>query len=253
MHLTLEQYTFFTWSWIGIAIGVFMLLLFVTAPYGRHSKTTWGPMINNNLGWILMECFLLVVLFYFVYTGEITQSITNIIIIILISLHYINRSFIFPFRLRTKGKQMPIIIMLMGISFNVVNGFLFGYYLGNFKNYEITWLASPQFIIGFILFWMGGYINWRSDGILINLRKPNETGYKIPKGGLFRWVSCPNLLGEVIEWFGFMILTWSLPGIAFFAWTFANLVPRAISHHKWYKNKFEDYPRKRKAIFPFLW
>jgi 3-oxo-5-alpha-steroid 4-dehydrogenase 1 len=31
------------------------------------------------------------------------------------------------------------------------------------------------------------------------------------------------------------------------------VVPRAISHHKWYKQKFQEYPKERKAILPFLW
>ena len=33
-----------------------------------------------------------------------------------------------------------------------------------------------------------------------------------------------------------------------FFWTIFNLLPRAISHHKWYKEKFEDYPKEGKII-----
>ncbi|HMX84253.1 MAG TPA: 3-oxo-5-alpha-steroid 4-dehydrogenase, partial [Saprospiraceae bacterium] len=121
------------------------------------------------------------------------------------------------------------------------------------KVYENQWLTSPEFIIGTLIFVTGLIINWRSDALLIGLRKQDETGYKIPYGGLFKYVSCPNLLGETIEWGGFAILTWSLPGLAFFVWTFANLIPRAIAHHRWYKQHFSDYPEGRKAVIPFLW
>jgi steroid 5-alpha reductase family enzyme len=117
----------------------------------------------------------------------------------------------------------------------------------------MEWLTDPRFILGMVVFFTGMAINWHSDAILINLRKPGETGYKIPMGGLFRWVSCPNLLGEVIEWVGFGILTWSLPGLVFAIWTFANVVPRAISHHRWYKEKFPEYPKDRKAVIPGIW
>ena len=251
--MTFEQYTIFTWLWIVVAVIIFISLLFITAPYGRHTKSTWGPMINNKLGWFFMEFFLLVVLFYFILFGKNEQSLVNMIIIGLISAHYLNRSLIFPMRIKTKGKKMPLSIVLMGLMFNLSNGFLFGYYLGNFKVYTNDWLTSPQFIIGAIVFFTGAIINKYGDTVLINLRKPNETGYKIPQGGLFKYISCPNLFGEVIEWLGFAILTWSLPGLAFFVWTFANLVPRAVSHHKWYFNHFENYPKKRKAVFPFLW
>ena len=51
--------------------------------------------------------------------------------------------------------------------------------------------------------------------ILRNLRAPGETGYKIPVGGLFRWVSSPNYFGELLEWTGWAIATWSIPGVAF--------------------------------------
>jgi len=36
----------------------------------------------------------------------------------------------------------------------------------------------------------------------------------------------------------------------FLIWVIANLFPRALSHHKWYKEKFSDYPKNRKAIIP---
>jgi hypothetical protein len=95
------------------------------------------------------------------------------------------------------------------------------------------------------------YINQKADNMLIALRTPGETGYKIPTGWLFEKISCPNLFGELIEWLGFAILCWNLPAFSFFIWTSANLIPRAISHHKWYRQQFADYPADRKAIFPF--
>jgi steroid 5-alpha reductase family enzyme len=95
-------------------------------------------------------------------------------------------------------------------------------------------------------------INIQSDNILIRLRKSTELGYQIPKGGFFRFVSCPNFFGEIIEWTGFAIMAWSLPALSFAIWTFINLVPRGVDHHKWYKRKFGDYPKERKAVLPFL-
>lgn len=251
--ITFEIYELYTWVWISVAVVTFIALLKITAPYGRHTKSTWGPLIGNKLGWFIMEFFVLVVLSYFIIIGSNVQSLVNLIILGFFALHYINRSIIFPLRIQTNGKKMPVSIMLMAMFFNLNNGFLIGYYLGEFKVYSIDWLQTPQFIIGTLLFVVGMAINWHSDTILINLRKPGETGYKIPKGGLFNYVSCPNLFGETLEWAGFAILTWSLPGLAFFVWTFANLIPRAISHHNWYKEKFEDYPKERKAVFPFIW
>lgn len=49
-------------------------------------------------------------------------------------------------------------------------------------------------------------------------------------------------------------LTASLAPTAFFVYTFCNLVPRALAHHRWYHEKFPGiYPRlNRKAIIPHL-
>ncbi|MCA9611606.1 MAG: DUF1295 domain-containing protein, partial [Myxococcales bacterium] len=95
-------------------------------------------------------------------------------------------------------------------------------------------------------------INHHADHVLRNLRKPGETGYKIPHGGLYRFISCPNYFGEIVEWFGFALAAWTFPGLVFAFFTFANLFPRALDHHKWYRGKFDDYPKSRRAIVPFV-
>lgn len=137
-----------------------------------------------------------------------------------------------------------------------MNAGLNGYYLSQLapqENYGSEWLSSPRFITGISLFFIGAFINLKADDILIHLRKAGETGYKIPKGFLFDYVSSPNLFGEVIEWSGFALMAWNLPALTFMVWTFANLVPRAKNHHDWYKKQFPDYPKERKIIFPFLY
>ena len=148
---------------------------------------------------------------------------------------------------------MPLTIVLMAIGFNLVNGYINGYWLGSLSGrYEFSWMWDPRFIIGAVLFISGLVINWQTDNILIHLRKPGETGYVIPHGGLFTYISCPNHFGEIIEWCGFALMTWSLPGMAFAIWTFVNLVPRALHHHQWYTKQFPEYPKERKALIPFI-
>ena len=51
-------------------------------------------------------------------------------------------------------------------------------------------------------------------------------------GGMFEYVSGANFLGEIVEWAGFAIATWSLPGLAFSFFTCCNIGPRAYQHHK---------------------
>lgn len=96
-------------------------------------------------------------------------------------------------------------------------------------------------------------VNIHSDHILRNLRKPGDTGYKIPRGGLFEYVTAANYLGEIVEWFGFALASWSPAGGAFALFTISTLLTRARQHHQWYHEKFEDYPKSRKILIPFVY
>jgi hypothetical protein len=251
----MEKETFYliVWVWIALAFVVFPCALFFTAPYGRHSKKIIGPMISNKLSWVLMEFPSLFLFGFFFIIGPVEKLAIHWVFFTLYMLHYFNRTFIWPLRTKTKGKKMPLVITISAIIFNGFNGPIIGYFLGYFSDYSNDWLTSWQFLTGIFVFLFGATINSHSDGILLGLRKPGETGYKIPRGGMFKYVSAPNLFGEVIEWTGWAIMLWSAPGLSFAVWTFANLVPRAIDHHKWYLNKFDDYPKERKAVFPYLW
>jgi len=242
----------FIWMWIGLAIIVFPFALRIIAPYGRHIRTGWGPMMDNKLGWIIYESPALILVACYFLMGTATKTSPAWIMFSLYMLHYINRAIIYPLRIRTQGKKIPLGIVISAFGFNLVNGSIIGYFLGFVQNYAEDWMNDPRFIIGILLFFTGMSINWQSDTILINLRKPGETDYKIPNRGLFKFVSCPNHMGEIIEWTGFAIMLWALPGLSFVIWTFANLVPRALNHHLWYRDKFEDYPVERRAVFPYI-
>jgi 3-oxo-5-alpha-steroid 4-dehydrogenase 1 len=240
-------------SWIGIAVVIFPLLFKITAPYGRHTKSNWGPMISNRLGWFLMELPALVLFSFFILTGKNLGQLVILAASTLWVAHYINRTLIFPLRIKSSNKKMPLTIVALAFFFNIVNGFINGYWLGHLSPpYAESWLYDPRFITGIILFVAGFIINQYHDHLLIRLRKSSGTSYKIPYGRLFRYISCPNFFGEIIEWGGFAILTWCLPSFSFFLWTVVNLLPRAVDHHRWYKSNFPEYPKERKAVIPFL-
>jgi hypothetical protein len=167
--------------------------------------------------------------------------------------HYINRSLIFPWRTHTAGKTIPLAIVGSAIAFNMVNAGLNGYALGwSGATYPVSWLTDPRFLIGLAVFIAGAAINLWADNKLIGLRADGSTGYTVPRGGLFDIVSCPNHMGEIIQWSGFALMVWNLPALSFAVWTAANLIPRAISHHKWYRKTFPDYPPERRAVIPAL-
>jgi len=151
------------------------------------------------------------------------------------------------------NKKFPALILFFALIFNLINSYLNGRYLFYFSaSHNSSWLTDIRFIAGFIIFLTGMIVNISSDYILLKLRKSGETGYMIPYGGVFKLVSSPNYLGEILEWTGWAILTWSLPGLSFALFTIANLAPRASANHLWYKQEFPDYPKKRKALIPFI-
>jgi 3-oxo-5-alpha-steroid 4-dehydrogenase 1 len=248
-----NSFSIFVISWIVFALVLFPFTLKITAPYGRHSKRNWGLMISNRLGWFIMEIPSLVLfLFYVIKYGDFSNILLLIATILWVS-HYFHRAIIFPLRIHTKGKKMPVLIMVFALFFNLVNGSINGYWVGKIDTpFLLEGWNIVRLITGISLF-IGGYVvNQYHDRILINLRKSSSNGYMIPYGGLFKYISCPNFFGEIIEWAGFAILCCSLPSLAFFVWSFVNLVPRAIDHHKWYLKNFKEYPKERKAVIPGL-
>jgi len=233
---------------------VFVALFFVKAPYGRHSRQGWGPLISSPLGWVIMESPAALVFGACFATTHTPGNSLMLFFFVLWELHYVYRAFIYPLTMRYGGKKMPVAVVMMGFFFNLGNAYANGHFLfGGMVSYPPSWLNDPRFIAGLILFVAGFFVNHWADLTLQRLRKPGEIVYRIPYGGLFHWVSCPNYLGEIIEWSGWALATWSLPGLFFAAWTFANLAPRARSHHAWYQANFIEYPAERKALIPWIW
>ncbi len=248
--------TTITWIWIGIAVIVHITMFFVTAPFGRHTTERWGKTIDNKLGWVIMEAPSLLIMSYFLFFGSNSRASYVWILFACWIFHYFNRTIIYPIRIKPTPKRMPLAIVASAIFFNFVNAGLNGYYLAELAptgKYGSDWLSSPSFFFGSLLFFGGMFINWKSDAMLISLRKPGETGYKIPQGFLFKYVTSPNLFGEIIEWSGFAMMAWNLPALSFMVWTLANLVPRAKNHYDWYLRTFPDFPKERRVVFPFLY
>lgn len=93
---------------------------------------------------------------------------------------------------------------------------------------------------------------------LRNLRPPGTKVRKIPVPDgnpftqLFNFVSCPNYTYEIGAWVSFSIMTSCLPALLFaFAGAYQMTV-WAMGKHRNYRKEFKDYPKGRRAIFPFI-
>lgn len=239
-------------AWFLLALATFAVLFGIVAPYGRHARAGWGPTVPARLGWLVMEVPAVVVPLATALGGQ--GSGLSWLLLALWLVHYVHRAFVYPFRMRMSGRTMPLVIALLGAGTNiVVNYLIFRWHFG----LGPLGPSGPGDLlrvgIGGALFGVGMAINLHSDAALRRLRAPGEGGYRIPQEGAHRVVSCPNYLGEIVEWTGFAICAASPAAWAFLAWTVANLVPRARDHHRWYRTTFPDYPPDRRALLPWLW
>lgn len=252
-----EVFDIVTGSMAVLAVIVFIALHRVEAAYGMTYTTKWGPSVSNRIGWVVMEAPAFVCMALIWAVSPRAGSLAPCVMASLFELHYFQRTFIFPFLMRGKSR-MPWAIIIMGMVFNSVNAYMIGgwlFFVAPADRYPASWLCSPLFILGVVIFLTGMGINLHSDHVIRHLRKPGDTRHYIPHKGLYRYVTGANYFGEFTEWTGFAILTWSIPGAIFALWTFANLAPRARSLHARYSKEFGNQftSLNRRYIIPFLY
>lgn len=236
---------------VGLAAVTFGALWLVVAPYGRHARPGWGPTLPARAGWLLMESPAWL-LFAGVYAaGGRRAEAAPLALLALWLGHYLYRGLLFPWRLRG-GRPMPLLVAGLGFGFNLLNAWVNARWISEIGSYPDGWLLDPRFLAGAALFAGGLAVHASADAALRRLRAPGEGGYRVPRGGLFEWVSCPNYLGEMVQWAGWALAAWSPAGLAFAIYTVANLLPRAVANHAWYRRTFPDYPPRRRALVPFV-
>ena len=247
-----EIHTALVWAMLAMAVTSFTALLWITAPYGRHFKTGWGPAVPARIGWIVMESPAVLLFAWIFMQGTHATETVPVVLLGVWMFHYVYRTLVFPFRLSSSSSPMALSIVVMALAFNSLNAYINARWISEFGTYSDNWLASPAFITGIVVFLLGWSINQHSDAVLLRLRKSGPDDYQVPRGGMYRFVSCPNYLGEIIEWIGWAIAAWSFAGAAFAIFTIANLLPRALANHCWYRDRFAGYPKSRRALIPYL-
>ncbi|XP_051503661.1 3-oxo-5-alpha-steroid 4-dehydrogenase 2b isoform X1 [Myxocyprinus asiaticus] len=169
----------------GLSLGMilggvmhFVCLMKSHAAYGRYADTsTSSVMVPVRLAWFLQELPALLLPLLLLLTTDGNHSIRKHLMLLTFCLHYFQRSCIYS--LLTKGRPFAFNIMLSGMVFCSINGFLQAHYLLHCATYQNTWISDGRLLAG-----MG--INIHSDHILQNLRKPVEISYKIPRGSIMR-------------------------------------------------------------------
>jgi hypothetical protein len=248
-----ELYRMLLLASFALAGAAFFTTGAIVAPYGRHARSGWGPTLPKRFGWAVMETPSVVAFAIIFLAGPRADDFVPRLFATLWLVHYVQRAWIDPLRMRGPLRPIPLVVVASAVGFNLLNSYLNARSLTAFgPTYGLRWLFDVRFLYGMVLFIGGFAINRWADTTLLSLRKSSGGEYAIPRGGLFDDISCPNYFGEIVQWTGFAIATWSLAGASFAVFTAANLIPRAIAHHRWYRRTFPDYPRRRTALIPGL-
>lgn len=249
---------------IGFAIALFTAVgaRFVQTPYGRFADDSFGISLDPRLGWFLMELPATLAFVYFFFQGENARTPFALFVLFVWLVHYGNRGFIMPALMRVPVGQknsFSLALVVIGWIVTTLHGYLNATWASTHAGQlGSAWFWDPRFIFGVALYYAAFFANLHADHIVRNLRTKEEVAqgikkYRVPEGGLFRYVSNPSYLTELLFWAGFALFTWSLAGVYILAISAANLVPRAVSSHAWYREKFPDYPKQRKILIPFVW
>ena len=97
--------------------------------------------------------------------------------------------------------------------------------------------TTPGLQILFSTYWANQLKSGRCFSVLIFKKMYfflGCTGYYIPYGGLFELITCPNYFGELVEWLGWSLATWSPAGLVWALFSAATFIPRSWHNHNWY-------------------
>ncbi|KAG9483980.1 hypothetical protein GDO78_009736 [Eleutherodactylus coqui] len=236
-------------------IGLLFLLRQKEKPalYGKHIQKNSKQadiLVPAKCGWFIQELPSFLIPFVDILYNQACDTVGCKMLFFMFCGHYFQRTFIYS--AFTRGSPIPIYIVTLAVLFCSYNGILQSHCMIYVATYSEDWYMDIRFQLGVVMFFLGMAINVHSDHILRKLRKPTEVSYKIPQGGMFNFVSGANFLGEIVEWYGYAIATWSLPAFAFAFFTMCCIGPRAYHHHRFYLQTFKDYPKNRRALIPFI-
>lgn len=250
---------------VGLIIGystaflAFLGSVVITAPYGKFASSSYGIDLDPRFGWWLMEIMATVSFSFFYIQGPNYSKPVPLFFAALFALHYANRGWLFPLSIRVAPgtkTRFSFLVSFCGIFVTSLHGYLNAMWYSKFCTYlDADWLQSPVFLFGLVLYQVSFWSTVRCEHIIRNLRNnkaKNAPRYSIPRGFLFEYVTSPQYLTELLGFAGWAIMSWNPAGVVILLISMANLVPRAFDSHKWYRNKFEDYPKDRKALIPFF-
>lgn len=203
----------------------------------------FGPIVIHALMYFVPSLF---------YSQPVTERhIVQKIGFACVILHYVKRELETVFVHRFSNDTMPLMnIFKNSFHYWVLSGALIAYFL-----YHPLYTASlPMPVVYFFVgvFIIAEFGNLHAHLILKNLRPPGTKVRAIPRGQLFELVSCANYTWELLAWLAFACLSQTLTSFVFFAVSAGQIWLWSVKKHRRYLQEFDDYPRRRKILVPYL-
>ncbi|KAJ2726820.1 3-oxo-5a-steroid 4- dehydrogenase [Coemansia sp. Benny D115] len=173
--------------------------------------------------------------------------------------HFIKRELETMLVHRFSNGTMPLFnIFKNSLHYHLLSGLNLAYWIYSPASAQGTALASklgnPMLMTLFTgIFLFAELSNLSTHITLRNLRPPGTRVRRIPFGYGFGMVSCPNYFFETLAWTSVAAMTRSYAAVLFLLVSTAQMVVWAAKKHQKYKKEFPDYPRSRKAMFPFVY
>jgi 3-oxo-5-alpha-steroid 4-dehydrogenase 1 len=233
-ELDLIYYVSYSLVMVGVIVSFVQLVLKFEVPYGRFTRGGFGCGVPAKLAWFFQEspAFLIPAYVFFYKEGDHLKGAfnANTLLLMLFMIHYFQRAFVFPLLIKTQ-KPVPFLTFLSAVAFCVLNGYVQSRTLAQYTSFSTPLMKNTRVLVGALIFFIGMGINIHSDHLLRSLRKGKDGGYKIPRGGMFNFVSGANYFGESVEWTGYALACWNVPASCFALFTVVNLGSRAIQYH----------------------
>jgi very-long-chain enoyl-CoA reductase len=211
----------------------------------RYSKFGTKTGIPSRLGMFTLYFLPIIVVIVSALPYLATATPIQGIVFGALILHFSKRSLEVLFVHKYSGHIAPLTFGVITFAYALMAGM-------------ISWLNARALVKMDVLFYMGIICLLVGEGgnlyhhkLLADLRTEGE-GYFIPKGGWFEYATCPHYFFELLAWLGIFLLSRHLFTVLVFIAMLGYLTARSIKTRQWYRERFADYPTKRKNMIPFI-
>ncbi|HMV41519.1 MAG TPA: DUF1295 domain-containing protein [Leptospiraceae bacterium] len=236
-----------------ILFGSIFFYVEVTKKYQlSYSKFNESGNLDSKKGMLFIYFLPLLTYIYFYWHSNFTPTFYHQMVLIAVSIHFAKRCLESLFLHRYSGKISIVTTFFIAWAYSSI-AYTIHESVNLFTKIEkVDSEMSVSIWIGFLIFLLGQSSNLYHHILLTKLRASGSKEYKIPEGGLFKYVNCPHYLSEIIGWIGIAIMSRYLIVFGLTYIMSAYLVARSINTTKWYQEKIPNYPRERKSILPFV-